>query len=103
MKQFLSLVLLGCLVVSAVPATAQESTIDDVSKEASRLEAELGKYRDTAPEAGDALFALTELYHANGRSFGLVRSAHRFTAAHPTDKRHAQVMLRLMDGLCKIS
>ena len=103
MKQFLSFMLLGYLVVSAAPATAQEATIDDVSKEASRLEAELGKYRDTAPEAGDALFALAELYHANGRSFGLVRSAHRFTAAHPTDKRHAQVMLRLMDGLESLS
>ena len=64
MKQFLSFMLLGYLVVSAAPATAQEATIDDVSKEASRLAAELGKYRDTAPEAGAALFALPELSHA---------------------------------------
>ena len=103
MKQFFNALLLGSLIVSAVPVLAQEATIDDVSKEATRLEAELGKYRDSAPEAGNALFALTELYHSNGRSFGLVRSAHRFTAAHGTDPRHAQVMLRLMDGLESLS
>ena len=103
MKQFLNALVLGSLVVSSMPVVAQEATIDDVSKEATRLEAELGKYRDTAPEAGDALFALTELYHSTGRSFGLVRSAHRFTAAHGTDPRHAQVMLRLIDGLESLS
>ncbi|MFP6764821.1 MAG: hypothetical protein VB858_14440, partial [Planctomycetaceae bacterium] len=103
MKQFFSTLLLPVLMASVVPVQAQEATVDDVSQEATRLEAELGKYRDSAPEAGNALFALTELYHGHGRAFGLVRAAHRFTAAHPTDPRHAQVMLRLMDGLESLS
>jgi TolA-binding protein len=84
--------------VFAAPAFAQP-TIDDVSKQASQLEGELGKYKDTAPEAGDVLVKLTDLYHNHGRSFGLVRAAHRFVAAHPTNPRHPKVMLQLLDGL----
>ena len=73
--------------------------IDEVSVEASRLEGEVGKYRDTSPEAGEALHQLTILYHTHGRVFGLVRSGQRFVAAHSTDPRHVDVMLKLMDGL----
>ncbi|MDA1051825.1 MAG: tetratricopeptide repeat protein [Planctomycetota bacterium] len=78
-------------------------TIDAVSQAATSLEAELGKHKDNAPEAGEALFKLTELYYENGRTFGLVRSAQRFVAAHPTDPRHAGVMLKLLDGLESLS
>ncbi len=77
--------------------------IDAVSVEASRLEGEVGKYRDISPEAGEALHALTDLYHKHGRVFGLVRAAHRFVAAHSTDPRHPDVMLKLMDGLEALS
>jgi len=87
---------------STLPAQ-NAAPIDDVSKEATRLEGELGKYKDTAPEAGEALYKLTELYHSNGRVFGLIRAAQRFVAAHPTDQRHATVMLRLVDGLEALS
>lgn len=81
-------------------ATAQTAEpIDDVSVEASRLEGEVGKYRDISPEAGEALHQLTALYHKHGRVFGLVRAGQRFVAAHSTDPRHADVMLKLMDGL----
>ena len=73
--------------------------IDDVSVEASRLEGEVGKYRDISPEAGEALHELTILYHKHGRVFGLVRAGQRFVAAHSTDPRHVDVMLKLMDGL----
>lgn len=87
--------------VLALPAIAQEEGggIDDISKEASRLEGELGKYKDTAPEAGNVLHQLTDLYHSSGRSFGLVRAAQRFVSAHSTDARHSAVMLKLADGL----
>jgi TolA-binding protein len=81
------------------PAFAQQPTIDDISKQASQLEGEVGKYKDTAPEAGDALVKLTDLYHDHGRAFGLVRAAQRFVAAHPTNPRHPKVMLQLLDGL----
>jgi len=73
--------------------------VDEVSVEASRLEGEVGKYRDISPEAGEALHQLTILYHKHGRVFGLVRAGQRFVAAHSTDPRHADVMLKLMDGL----
>ena len=80
-------------------AEAQDNTLDEVSREATRLEGELGKYKDTAPEAGDAMVALSKLYHDNGRVFGLVRVGQRFISAHPNDPRHNVVMLQLMDGL----
>lgn len=93
---------IACLLLSAavLPLSAfAQQKLDDVSKEASRLEGELGKYKDTAPEAGAALVKLTDLYHTHGRAFGLVRAAQRFTAAQPTDPRHPKIMLQLMDGL----
>jgi len=74
-------------------------SVDEVSVEATRLEGEVGKYRDISPEAGEALHQLTVLYYKHGRVFGLVRAGQRFVAAHSTDRRHADVMLKLMDGL----
>ncbi len=92
--------LLGFVVaLNADIGVAQDDTLDEVSREATRLEGELGKYKDTAPEAGDAMVALSKLYHDNGRVFGLVRVAQRFISAHPNDPRHSVVMLQLMDGL----
>jgi len=100
MKLMLKTVLLAVLFSLTTSLPAQDAApVDGVSKEATRLEGELGKYKDTAPEAGEALYELTQLYHSHGRVFGLVRSAHRFVAAHPTDQRHAEVMLKLLDGL----
>lgn len=93
-------------VLSAFSGLAYAQTaepIDEVSVEASRLEGEVGKYRDISPEAGEALHKLTVLYHKHGRVFGLVRAAHRFVAAHSTDPRHPDVMLKLMDGLEALS
>ena len=105
MRSTIFLFSLLCCIASSV--YAQESPaaagLDDVSKQATALEAELGKYKDNAPEAGEALFKLTELYYQHGRLFGLVRSGHRFVSAHPADARHTAVMLRLMDGLEALS
>ncbi|MBP87766.1 MAG: hypothetical protein CMJ64_13760 [Planctomycetaceae bacterium] len=84
-------------------ASAAANPIDEVSKQATALEGELGKYKDNAPEAGEALFKLTGLYYEHGRIFGLVRSAQRFVSAQPTDPRHAAVMLKLLDGLESLS
>ena len=104
MKLSLFAALLGLFFAFAGTAFAQKSEpIDDVSVEASRLEGEVGKYRDISPEAGAALHQLTVLYHQHGRVFGLVRAAHRFVAAHSTDPRHPDVMLKLMDGLEALS
>lgn len=98
-----SIQLLGWLtvltLVTAGTASGQNDTLDDISREATRLEGEMGKYKDTAPQAGNAMVALSKLYHDNGRVFGLVRVAQRFIAAHPNDPRHQTVMLQLIDGL----
>lgn len=98
-----------CLSIAAASQVAgQEPTpatgiTDEVSQQATALEAELGKYKDTAPEAGEALLKLTTLYYDNGRTFGLVRSAQRFVSAHPTNPQHAAVMLKLLDALEALS
>ena len=95
-----------CTVGLTLPAVAQEDStdaVDEISQQASALEAELGKYKDTAPEAGDVLIRLTNLYYDNGLVFGLVRSSQRFVSAHPSHPRHPTVMLQLMDGLEALS
>ena len=85
-------------------ATAARAAQDEiVSKQAGALEAEVGKYKDSAPEAAEALVKLTTLYHSNGQVFGLIRAAQRFVSAQPTDPRHADVMLKLLDGLEALS
>lgn len=76
-----------------------DSLSDQVTRQASKLEAELGKYRDTSSQAAEALVQLVDLYHAHGRVFGLIRAGEKFAAAHPADRRHPGVMLKLIDGL----
>ena len=78
---------------------AQDTATDEVGQQASKLEAELGKFKLASPEAGNILVQLIDLYHANGRPFGLVRAGQRFVGAHPSDRRHQAVMLKLIDGL----
>jgi len=83
----------------AKPAAKADGQIDAVSQEAIRLEGELGKFKDSSAEAADAMVKLVDLYHQHGRLFGLIRVAQRFVTAHPTDKRHHDVLLKLIDGL----
>ncbi len=86
-----------------VPAKSESAEnskqLDAVSQEAAKLEADLNKFKDTSPEAAEVLVKLTDLYHLNGRVFGLIRAGQRFAAAHPSDPRNQAVMLKLIDGL----
>jgi len=87
----------------AVPGQPRPGELDDVSRQASQLEAELGKLRDTTPEAGELMLRLIELYHAEGRVLGLVRIGQLFVSKHADHPRHAEVMLKLLDGLTALS
>ena len=80
-------------------AEKAQGEIDAISLQATRLEGELGKFKDTSSEAADAMVKLVDLYHQHGRLFGLIRVAGRFVASHPTDTRHNGVLLKLIDGL----
>ncbi len=81
-------------------APAEDSKqLDAVSQEAAKHEADLNKFKDTAPEAAEVLVKLVDLYHQHGRAFGLIRAGQRFSAAHPSDPRNQPVMLKLIDGL----
>ena len=97
----LALGLFLALPLFALPLTAQTPQESDaaINQQATQLEGELGKFKATAPEAANAMVKLADLYHQHGRVLGLIRVAQTFTAAHPADQRHQQMMLKLMDGL----
>jgi TolA-binding protein len=86
------------LSLGGIVAAQEEAADDAIGQQAAALEAELGKYKDSAPEAAEAMVKLVDLYHADGRLFGLVRVGQQFVASHPTDPRHKAVMLKLIDG-----
>src|SRR4051794_41037425 len=89
------LFLVACLSLLA----ADDAAVDPVTKESSRLEAQLAKSRNTSAEAAEVMLKLVDLYHTNGRAFGLVRVGQSFVALHSGHARHKDVMLKLMDGL----
>ncbi|MDB5306111.1 MAG: Tetratricopeptide 2 repeat protein [Gemmataceae bacterium] len=82
----------------AAPATP-EGELDPVGKQAAALEAQLAKTSSTTKEGAELLLKLIDLYHENGRPFGLVRAAQSFVALHSTHPRHKEAMLKLIDGL----
>ena len=94
-----------CLLTICIssPVTRAQSTLDELSQQASALEANLGKYNDATPEAADLMVKLANLYHEDARLFGLVRVGKRFISTHPTDPRHRAVMLKTIDGLQALS
>ncbi len=98
MKNTTVLVLLTTLFFASI-ARGQDEPVDEVGQKATKLEAELSKFKDTSPEAANLLVQLVDLYHADGRAFGLVRAGQKFVNAHPSDARHQAVMLKLLDGL----
>ena len=84
-------------------AHGQATVAADVNKQAAMLEAELGKYKDTSPEAAEALVKLVDLYYGDGRLFGLVQAGQKFAASHPNDPRQKAIMLKLIDGHAALS
>ena len=86
------------LVSTAAWAQPPAPVVDEVGQQAAGLEAELGKFKDSSPEAAAAMVKLADLYYRDGRLFGLVRVAQQFVASHPTDRRHAAMMLKLIDA-----
>ena len=101
-RLFVSAVFTLSLLTAGATAMGEE-TLDAVSKQAATIEAELGKFRDTAPEVADLLVKLVDLYHANGRVFGLIRAGETLVTKHPTHPQHKAVTLKLIDGLQAMS
>ena len=89
----------GLFAASAVPVFGEDApVVDEVGRKAAALEAELGKYKDSTSEAAEAMVKLADIYYADGRLFGLVRVAQQFVTSHPTDPRHRNMMLKLIDA-----
>ncbi|MGE0608924.1 MAG: tetratricopeptide repeat protein, partial [Pirellulales bacterium] len=107
----LCLTLFACSLVFACSARAQEAAeqpaadpaadaaVDEIGQQAAQLEAELGKLRDSSPEAAELLLQLIDLYHSDGRVFGLIRSGEKFVNNHPLHPQHGAAMVKLIDGL----
>jgi TolA-binding protein len=85
------------------PPAIQPAPLTAADQEASRLEIDLIRYKDSSPEAAEILVRLVDLYHANGRVFGLIRTSQKFLTVHAADKRHKAVMLKLIDALESLS
>ncbi|MBA4186723.1 MAG: hypothetical protein C0467_01770 [Planctomycetaceae bacterium] len=102
----LFLALLGVAVAHQQPAPADKKApatpdgeIDAVGKQAAALEAQLAKTSSTSKDGAELQLKLINLYHENGRPFGLVRTAQAFVGQHVTHPAHKDVMLKLLDGL----
>ena len=76
---------------------------EDVNQQLSQLESELGKYKDSSPEAAALMLKLADQYYQHGRALGLVRICQRFTAIQIKHGQHQQMMLKLIDGLQVLS
>ncbi len=85
--------------VDKTKAAVPDGDVDAVSKQAAVLEAQLAKLSSTSKEGAELQLKLINLYHENGRPFGLVRTAQSFVGQHVTHPAHKDVMLKLIDGL----
>lgn len=83
----------------AAPAKSEPVVKDEVNQQAAKLESDLAKLKDSAPEAAPLMVELVNLYHKNARVFGLVTMAERFLNNQPQDKSARDVLLKLIDGL----
>lgn len=81
----------------APPVNEQE--LDPISKQAAAIDADLAKTASNSKAGAELLLKLIDLYHTNGRPFGLVRAAQTFIGLHSAHPRHKDVMLKLLDGL----
>jgi TolA-binding protein len=71
---------------------------DKINQQLSQMESELGKFKDSTPEAAVLMLQLAEQYYQHGRTLGLVRICQRFTQIHINHPQHPAMMLQLMDG-----
>ncbi|MFP6574278.1 MAG: tetratricopeptide repeat protein, partial [Pirellulaceae bacterium] len=75
----------------------------EINQQLSQLESELGKYKDSSPEAAALMLKLGDQYYQHGRALGLVRICQRFTSIQIKHGQHQQMMLKLIDGFQVLS
>tara|TARA_Y100001934_G_scaffold82133_2_gene101859 strand:+ start:1126 stop:8880 length:7755 start_codon:yes stop_codon:yes gene_type:complete len=77
---------------------AEQARLAEVNQQLSQLESELGKYKDSAPEAANLMLQLADQYYQHGRALGLVRITQRFTQVQINHPKHREMMLKLIDA-----
>ncbi|MDE0816253.1 MAG: tetratricopeptide repeat protein, partial [Pirellulaceae bacterium] len=89
------------ILVYAQPADASaeaKAETEKINQQLSQMESELGKFKDSSPEAAALMLQLAEQYYQHGRSLGLIRICQRFIQIHINHPQHQAMMLKLMDG-----
>ena len=86
MKRFLLL----SFIILPFAIVAADAPADAIDQKAKALEAQLSKALDSSPQAAKTMLELVNLYHANGRVFGLVRVGERFAKAQSTHANTAR-------------
>jgi TolA-binding protein/SOS-response transcriptional repressor LexA len=93
----------GAQAPAANQAAAAAPLVTANEEQINKLEAELSKLRDTSPEAADVMLKLADLYHADGRVFGLIRVGQTFVNTFTSHPQHKVMMQKLLDGLVATS
>lgn len=75
-----------------------QDSATQINQKLSQLESELGKFKDSAPEAANLMLQLADEYYRHGRPLGLVRICQRFTQVHIKHPKHQEMMLKLING-----
>ena len=93
---------LFCLLISSLLAVSsfgqKEGALDDLSSKAADLEAQVRKLDASTVEGANVLLELSDLYHENGRAFGMIRTGKTFVKTHKGHPRHKELMLKLLDA-----
>lgn len=81
---------------AAAPATPE---LSPSQQKAADLEAKLRQTLESSEEGAKIMLELVDLYHSEGRVFGLVRAGRTFVNAQAGHPKHEEVMWKLFEGL----
>ena len=91
-------ILLALALLPALATAQEKESLSALDQKISDLEARLNQTLDTSPAAAITMLELMDIYHQEGRAFGLVSTGRRFINAQPEHPKHKEVMLKLIDG-----
>ena len=91
-------ILLATFLIPVLSMGQEQEGLSALDQKIADLEARLNQTLDTSPAAAITMLELMDIYHKEGRAFGLVSTGRRFINAQPEHPKHKEVMLKLIDG-----
>ncbi len=91
-------ILLATFLIPVLSMGQEQKGLSALDQKIADLEARLNQTLDTSPAAAITMLELMDIYHKEGRAFGLVSTGRRFINAQPEHPKHKEVMLKLIDG-----